>query len=288
MARFASALAFLCTLAVILGSAGCGQRFEELGAGQPPPPADLAAAALSALEAAGSAHVVFDGELAATLGTEAQFGVHFEGDLSKDALVGDGEIRFPGGTIGARLLVGEHDLYVRFMGTWYHAGGAGIRDAAALAKAQNDDLLDDLMSAAGLRKRFSELFEGEVTEGPVVDGVETWQFEGSFRADTFANFAEKYDNVQLTDKDRALLAEVAAASRLTLVVGREDRLPRSLALKLDPPRGLPFESDKLRNTAGSFSVRVDLSDFGKDVSFEAPKDVKPLDALIEQFFSGFG
>jgi hypothetical protein len=282
--RFASALAFLCTLAVILGSAGCGQHFDELGVEPAPAPADLAADALSALETAGSAHVVFDSNTSGFVGTDAELGVHFEGDVSKSAVAGDGELRLPGATVGARILVGEHDFYVRFMGTWYHTG-TGLSDSLAAAKKQNDDLLNELMSPVGLRKQFGELFEGKVTEGPVVGGVDTWQFEGSFRADTFAELTEKYDHVQLTDNDRALLAKVAAASRLTLVVGRDDHLPRRLDFKLDPPSGLAFDAGQLRTAAGSsVSFHLELTDFGTDVSFAAPKDVKPLDELVAQFF----
>jgi hypothetical protein len=285
--RFASALAFLCTLVVILGSAGCGQRFDELGADQAPAPADLAGDALSALAAAGSAHVVFDSNTSGLVGTDAQFGVHFEGDISKSAVAGDAELRLPGATVGARILAGEHDFYVRFMGTWYHAG-TGIGDALAAAKKRDDDLVNDLMTVAGLRQRFDELFEGKVTEGPVIAGMDTWQFDGSFRADTFAKLTEKYDHVQLTDNDRALLVKVAAASRLTLVVGRDDHLPRRLDFKLVPPRGLAFDAGQLRTAAGSgLSIHVELSDFGTDVSFTAPNDVKPLDELVSQFFGSF-
>jgi hypothetical protein len=288
MGRFASALAFVFMLGVILSSAGCGERFDELGAGQAPAAADLAADALQALEDAGSAHVVLDAQSTAIAGSEFTLGVHFEGDASKSAIVGDGEVRFPGATLGARLLVDEHDVYVRFMGAWY-GDDMGIADAlAAAGKATSDDLLTELMSVAGLRARFGGLFAGEVTEGPAVDGFETWKFEGRFRADAFAQLTEKYDHVKLTEHDRGLLDRIAASTRLVLVVGRDDRLPRSLQFSIAPPQGLDFDADELESGGSTtMSARIELSGFGTGVSLEAPKDVRPLSELADRIFGGF-
>jgi hypothetical protein len=53
--RFIPAIAFFATLVVVLGAAGCGERFER-EAGSAPAPADLAADAFAALHDAGSAH----------------------------------------------------------------------------------------------------------------------------------------------------------------------------------------------------------------------------------------
>lgn len=288
MGRFASALAFLFTFAVILGSAGCGQRFDELGAGQAPAPADLAAEALAALEQAGSAHVVVDTSGGSISGTAVELRIHFEGDASGSAVAGDGEISFPGATLGARLLVDEHHVYVRFMGAWYEAD-TGIADALTTAKSENEDLLTDLTTPAGLGKRFAELFDGEVTEGPVVDGVATWKFDGRLSADTFARYVKEFGGMELSANDRELLGKVAASTHVVLVVGQDDHLPRRLDFRLEPPHDLRFDSQELQSSAqGAFKLTVELSDFGKDVSFTAPKDAKPLDALFEQFFAGLG
>ena len=77
MGRFASALAFLFTLALVMGSAGCGQRFDNVGAGAPPTQAALASEALTALREAGSAHVVLDAKGGSISGTKAELGIHF-------------------------------------------------------------------------------------------------------------------------------------------------------------------------------------------------------------------
>lgn len=287
MGRFASALAFLFTLALVVGSAGCGQRFDNVGAGAPPTQAALASEALTALREAGSAHVVLDAKGGAISGTKAQLGVHFEGDASESALVGDGEVRFPGGTLGARVLVDEHDAYIRFMGVWYHAE-SGFADALATANAQSGDLLANLTTPAGLGQFFTKLFEGDVAEGPDVDGVATWEFDGRLRGDMLADLVEKYGQSKLTANDRSLFQKVAATSRLVVVVGQDDHLPRKVELTLDPPKDLDFDSQELESSDGALSATVELSDFGKDVSFTAPKGAKPLDALFEQLFGVMG
>jgi hypothetical protein len=283
MGRFASALAFLFTLALVVGSAGCGQRFDNVGAGAPPTQAALASEALTALREAGSAHVVLDAKGGSISGTKAELGVHFEGDASESSLAGDGEVRFPGGTLGARVLVDEHDAYIRFMGVWYQAE-SGFADALATANAQSGDLT----TPAGLGQFFTKLFEGEVVEGPDVDGVATWEFDGSLRGDTLADHVEKYGQSKLTANDRSLFEKVAATSRLVVVVGQDDHLPRKVELTLDPPKDLHFDSQELESSDGALSATVELSDFGKDVSFTAPKGAKPLDALFEQLFGVMG
>jgi hypothetical protein len=287
MGRFASAFAFLFTLTLVLGSAGCGQRFDNLGAGTAPTQAALASEALTALQDAGSAHVVLDAKGGSISGTKAQLGIHFEGDVSQSALTGDGEVHFPGGTLGARVLVGEHDAYVRFMGVWYHAG-SGFADALATANARSGDLVAELTTPAGLGEFFTKLFEGEVVEGPDVDGVSTWEFDGRLRGDTLADFVDEYGQIKLTANDRALFEKVAATSRLVVIVGQDDHLPRKIELTLDPPKDLQFDSQELESSDGAFSATVELSDFGKDVSFTAPKGAKPLDELFGQLFGVMG
>jgi hypothetical protein len=288
MRRFASAFAFLAMLAVVLASAGCGQRFDDLGAGTPPTEAQLAADALTALEAQGSAHVVVETHAGALVGTnEMQVSARFEGDVSSSALVGDLTLGFPGGTLDAQVAMDEHSLNVRFGGQWYHADAAGIRDALAKANDSSGPLLSELMSASGFGRVFDDLFTGEITEGPVVDGVATWQFDGRLDANAVARYVKQYGQDDLSANDKQLLEKVAETSHVVLVVGQQDHLPRKAELTLEPPKGLQFDSDLMRSTSGKFTLSLELSDFGKDVSFEAPKDAKPLSQLADQLFSAF-
>jgi hypothetical protein len=285
--RFASAFAFLAVLAVVLISAGCGQRFDELGGGSSPGQAAFAADALTALEEAGSAHVVVDADGGAISGTDAQLRVHFEGDISRTALVGDVQLTFPGGTLGARVLADEHNLYVRFMGAWYHEG-EGVADAFDEAAKKDGELLAQLTTPAGLGKLFTKFFEGEIEQGPDIGGAPTWEFDGRVRAEAFADFVEKDAGIELSANDRALFDKVAATSHFVVDVGQEDALPRKIELTLDPPKDLHFDSEELESSDGAFSLTVELSDFGEDVSFSPPKDAKRLDELFGQLFGVMG
>ena len=285
--RFASAFAFLAVLGVILVSAGCGQRFDELGAGPPPGQASFAADALTALREAGSAHAVVDADGGSISGTNAQLKIHFEGDISEAAVVGDVQLTFPGGTLGARVLADEHNLYVRFMGAWYHEG-EGVSDAFDTAAKENGELLSELTTPAGLGKLFAQLFEGTIAQGPDIAGSSTWEFDGRLRAEAFADLVERYGGAVLSANDRALFDKVAATSHLVVDVGQDDGLPRKIELTLDPPKDLHFDSEELESSGGAFSVSVQLSDFGEEVSFSPPKEAKPLDELFGQLFGVMG
>lgn len=289
--RFVSAIAFLVLLVAVLGAAGCGQRFER-APGDAPAPADLAADALAALEAEGSAHFVADlRSTSPTPGDPLEFGLHVEGDASAQAVDARGSVDFGGSTLRGRVLVGEHDLYLQFMDEWYGEHGDGIVDALEDARSEHEGKLwDDLATPEGLRRNFGRLFEGEVREGPPLDGVPTWQFEGRLDADGLADFARRY-GAQPTDREEEMLGKLAEASRFVLVVGREDKLPRRLEFSME------LSSDDLKEMeesgsgpfegASNFKATLQLSEFGKPVEFRPPADFKPLDEFFGQLFSGF-
>jgi hypothetical protein len=287
MGRFASASAFVVMLIVVLGSAGCGQRFDDPGVARAPSQAELASESLTAVEQAGSAHVVLDAQGGSVAGTKGRLGIHFEGDVSPSALVGSGEVDFPGGSLDAEVRIDSHDAYVRFLGTWYHAG-SGFAEALAAAETQQGDLLGELATPAGVGRTFEELFAGDISQGPDVDGDATWEFDGRLRASTLADYVEKYGKVHLTANDRAAFEKVAETSRFVLVVGQDDHLPRKVELTLDPPKDLHFDSEAIGSSDGRFAVSASFSDFGEDVSFNAPKGAKPLDQLFGQLFGEMG
>jgi hypothetical protein len=287
--RYASAIAFLVMLTAVLGAAGCGQRFDR-GPEDAPAAEDLAADALAALEAKGSAHFVID--VRATQGADfpPEVSLHLEGDASATAVDAKGSIDFGIGTLSGRVLVGEHDFFIQFMDQWYGEHGQGVAEAMEDAKREHDGAVwNDLATPDGLRRTFGELFEGEVGEGPVVDGVATWQFEGRLDADGVAAFARRYE-ADLTDRDEYMLDKLADATRFLLVVGQDDSLPRrlefSVELSAEDLREMeeggsgPFESP------ATFKAMLELSEFGKSVEVQAPDDFEPLEALFEELFSG--
>jgi hypothetical protein len=288
--RFVSAIAFLAVFLAVLLAAGCGQRFDR-EAGDGPAPADLAADALAALEAKGSAHFVADLK-SGSAGSEfpLEFTVHAEGDASRTALDVEGSVDFGGASFRGHILVGEHDLFIEFMNQWY-GQDEGLVEALREAKKEHDGgVWDELATPEGLRRNFGALFDGEVSQGPTLGGVATWQFEGRLDADGVADLARRYE-AEPTDLEEDMLRQVAEASRFVLVVGQDDSLPRRLELsvELSPEQLKEMQTDASSALGGAenFRATLELSDFGKPVEIAPPKDFKPLDALFENLFSGF-
>jgi hypothetical protein len=290
--RFISAIAFAAMLVVVLGAAGCGQRFDRDAASNAPAPADLAADALSALEVAGSAHFVADVKSKApggALGGPA-LALHFEGDASSNAIDAEGSISFGFGTLTGRILVGDHDLFIQFMDEWY-GEHHGLVDAVAEARKEQDGKLwNELATPEGLRRNFDLLFAGEVSEGAPIDGVATWQFEGRINPEGIMTLAERFG--EPTPPDEAeMIRKAAPGSRFVLVVGQEDHLPRRLELSLHvSSEGLgKTQANGYTNVVSGedFTSTLLLSNFGKRVEIDPPADFKPLDELFSQLFSGF-
>jgi hypothetical protein len=287
--RFASAIAFLFLVVVVLGAAGCGQRFER-GPGDAPAPADLAADALAALETAGSAHFVADMRTSAGGGSlPLEFALHAEGDASAQAIDAEGSVSFGAGTLRGHVLVGAHEFYVQFMEQWYGAD-QGLLDAVADAKEEHEGRVwDELVTPEGLRRNFGELFDGAVDEGPEVEGAATWQFEGRLDPEGVAAFLRRY-GAQPTDREEELLGTLADATRFVLVVGQEDGLPRrvefSVELSADELQEMEDSGSGAFEGAANFKATLELSEFGKRVEIHAPAGFKPLDELFEELFSG--
>jgi hypothetical protein len=284
--RYVSAISFLATLVVVLLAAGCGQRFER-GAGEAPTPADLAADALAALEDAGSAHFVAD--MTTEAGGEAlsPFTIHVEGDASATALDVHGSVTFGGLSLEGRVLAGEHAVFVQVMNSWYGDKEHGIVDALAEAKKEHDGAVwEELATPDGIRRNFDSLFDGEVTEGPLVDGVATWQFEGRLNADGIVAFARRYD-AQPSEQELKEFRLAVEGSHILLVVGQDDHLPRQVEFSMELSKDALKELEGGFDGTESFRSTLALSDFGKDVEIDAPADFKPFDQLFEDLFGSF-
>jgi hypothetical protein len=285
--HYASAIAFLVTLVVIVGASGCGQRVAA-GADDAPAASDLAADALAALEREGSAHFVGDVK-SGVYGSELGVGLHAEGDASTDALDASGSLTFGSATFRGRVLVDDHQFFLQFMDSWY-GENQGIADALRRAKSKDaGHVWDEVATPAGIRRNFDQLFDGNVKAGPDVDGTTTWEFDGQFSADGLAAFGKRFD-AGLTDRDEALFKALAESSRFVLVVGREDKLPRRLEFSVhltpDQLKQMQESSSPAFQGAENFEMTLELSDFGEQVEIHPPADFAPLDTLFEQLFSG--
>ena len=282
-----------------LAAAGCGSTTADPGSGGQPTPADLAGDATEALFGAGSAHYELDGSFAAE-GEDASFPspitIHFEGDYSEEAVTADGSVAFPGGTFTGGLLVGPHEFFLNLFGRWFGTRDFGIADAEQ--EMEKDDpkaaqLYRDLQTGEGVRRYFDRVFTGEVGEGPETDGASTWEFQGHLNADGIADLVREFGAETPSDAELEAFRRIAEEVRVTLLVGRDDNLPRrfDVHVELTPEHfeGLE-EADSGFDEQGFFRVDfgLALSDFGKDVEYEPPAKFEPLEKAFEAFFSGIG
>jgi hypothetical protein len=224
---------------------------------------------VAALEEAGSAHYVFDAS------ADGVGSVQVEGDASADAFTAQGSVTFQGVTFSGEVLASRNELFVRLMERWYGETELGLQDAA-----------EETPSPEDVREYFDKLFTGSVAEGPEIDGVPTWRFAGRLNPDGLADLNERFEGEGFSDEDLEQLREAAESSRFMLDVGRDDGLPRHVALTIDLP--IPDFTGIAGTPDGRVSVTLDLSEFGKDVSYEAPPDYRPLDQLFEELFGSFG
>jgi hypothetical protein len=272
---------------------GCGGRAETTQSAQAPAPADLAADTFVALGQQGSAHFVLD----ATFHDPRFEGtvpliVHAEGGASARGLSAEGSVDYGLGPLEGKLLLGEREVlvYAKALDAWYGSlrSGFGLAKwARALPHDQPVWLLGALSTAQGLRAHFDDVVTGRVVPGPDLDGMATWEFAGSFDAEGLTRLVEG------SDEDLRALQVVARTSRLVIVVGRDDRLPRRIELEID------LTSDDVAAMHGwdafelpgggvlDTSIRVKLSGFGEPVSYDRPANFRPLDELFEQLFAGF-
>jgi hypothetical protein len=285
-------------LACLLVASGCGSTVSGPGQGEPPTPADLAGNATQALYEAGSAHYELDGSMEAR-GEDIPFPtpitVHFEGDYSQEAVTADGSVGFPGGNFTGGVIVGQHEFFLNLLGRWFGTREFGIADAEQ--EMEKDDprgaeLYRDLQTGEGVRRYFDRVFVGEVLEGPDADGASTWEFQGHLNADGIAGLAAELGAETPSDAELNAFRTIAEDVRVSFLVGRDDSLPRRFDFHVELT---PEDFQALEEADGGFdeqgSLRVDfaiaLSDFGKDVEYEAPAQFEPLEKAVEAFFGNW-
>jgi hypothetical protein len=263
-------LLLLCGLAAC--TAGCGVGGSSSGTLGAPEPAELVVDAIRAAEAAGSFHY----SLEATVATDTSPAVRLTlaGDFAEQQARADVSFEGQGESLAGTLLYADGGFFVKFMDRWY-GEQSGFAPVQGLQREFGDE--------NGLTDRFDDFFEGSVTVGPVADGVPTWAFNGRLNVDRILELAEK--DGSLEDGTREKVEQLAESTRLTLLVGQADLLPRSFLLDLSG------EGADLMGIGGpdggSFSVTVrgSFSRWGEPVRITPPSSYAPLDELLGQFFS---
>jgi len=273
--------------------AGAGAEGDGGGAGAPGG-ADLLARAVEAGQGLQSSHYVLEANVTVTgdgsnpqlaLFAQGPVTLHLEGDASEAAFTADASVGFAGQAFSGQLLAGEHEAFFNFMGQWYGTKDAGLADAAE--QGAESAVTDPQEAIQAFRDNFDDVLTGDVSAGPTVDGVETWRFEGTLNSSGIAAVSQEFGGEAMTTEEAAQLEVIADAVQVVVDFGREDSLPRHLELQLT------LTADDLSELVGSTSglegvesldasVTIDLTEFGKDVSYEAPAEFAPIEDLLGQ------
>lgn len=294
-------LALLAALALVAsgcGSAeagGAGSGSEAADASEAPSLSDLVAASIDAASAAETVHYVLDldveietsGDSGLSAFAQGPITLHVEGDASEKAFTADGSAGFAGQTFAAKLLAGEHELFLDFLGTWYGTKDMGLADGTQQGGRPPQEFLE----TAEARELLERVLDGDVSAGPVVDGVETWRFAGTLDGEGLADLVEEYSDEELHSPVRNQLRDLADAAAIEMLIGRGDHLLRRFDLRLalgsDALKALGGSDRSLDGlTSLSVTATLDLSRYGEPFSYEAPTEFRPFEELFGQFLGG--
>lgn len=289
---FAAAAATSAVLALAAGTASAAT----------PPAADaLLTRSAAALQKATTFHLDLeahstargDGTLSAAALRKAvqPVDISAHGDLSPTAISVAGKLGTGTQNLAGELRTSGNEVYVNFLGTWY-----GTRDAKSSSKGSGVSMnLDPKQLSAALAELLGNGLDATAKEGPELDGTETWSVTGEFEGPALVK-ALKKAGLAVTAKDATSLA---GHTRVTVLVGRDDDLPRRLTL-VSTLAGSDLTSAKsttgnlvplpAAGTKGlksvSVTVAVDLSKFGQKAPFARPATFKPLEAMFDALLGG--
>jgi hypothetical protein len=292
-------LVSLLALAALM--AGCGGDSE-----QPSDPSALVIDSARALKAQNPARFAFDtqarvDELVPAPGADAQVkqlsgspaSLGLNGAYSPEAIRAKGSAAFAGQTFTAEALAGAKEAYVRFLGQWYGTKEIGLEQLRQQAEQRGGKSPDQAFneSVANIERYGKDIFTGDVTEGPEIDGTATWQTEGTLNVEGLEKIAEQQGE-QVTAQDREVLEKVADGTTVTYVIGQDDKLPRRVRFALDiQPSEL---ADSARESSEDLkqverinaSLTVNMSKWGEPVEITPPANYQPLEQLAGRFLGG--
>jgi hypothetical protein len=294
-------IALVSLLALTALVAGCGGDSEE-----PPSASALVIDSAKALRAQKPARFAFEtqakvDELKPAAGANPQVqqfagsptSLGLAGAISPEAVQAKGSAAFGGQTFTAEALAGAKEVYVRFLGQWYGSKEFGLDQAKQQAEQQGGKSSDQAFNeaVANIERYGKDVFSGDVSEGPEVDGTATWQTEGTLNVDGLEKIAEQ-NGEKVTAQDREVLDKIAQGTTLTYVIGQEDKLPRQAKFALDIK---PSEfADSVRDNAEDLkqveqvkaSFTVNMSKWGEPVKISPPASFQPIEQLFGQFLGG--
>ena len=293
-------------LAIALVVAGCGSGDKVSSESVQK---NVLAGALISLNEVDSAHfeATLTGEVVAKDG--GTFSARLNGDLGekKASLAGSLDFQSRGQSkqsFSGGLRLTSKKLFVELMNEWYVSSLAelkalGEQRAGKLSESPLS-IVDRLRARSAVQDIAESAFVGEVSDGPVLDGVETVSWVGTLNPQGVLDMALKYggENGKLDPAERqqvlAALEVAAKLSTLTVVVGSEDGRPRQLKFAFTANQA---ELAEIATAAGeasgaddlekiSFELQVDLSRYDEEFAVTEPQGAKSMDELLQGIFGG--
>jgi hypothetical protein len=293
----------LLALVLTVALAGCGGG----GGTAPSAPASslrtLFTRAASAASSKHSAHYVLDVTVSVETSNPVQnalvqafvanpIKLHLEGDASAKAFTADGRVSVSGRDFSGKLLAGPGDLYAELLGTWYGTKQAGIGLLTQLGRSRLNTVPGAQQSSGRqLREHVDQILDGTTSDGPTLDGADTWEFEGTLDASGLARLSSQ-NGQALTARQQDALRALQDAIMVTVDIGKDDHLPRKLELRLElDSDGLkrlgPLSSTSLHGiSALHASLGLELGKWGEAVAITPPESYKPLTNLTSYFGLG--
>lgn len=288
LVAFVAALTSAVALSACGDDGGGGDSVKRAAAAGAPAPAELIVQTLQA--SSGQHSAKFTATVEADIKTsDPQLSVMFgqpvkltvSGAAAADAVDLAGEVLFAGQRHKLGLKADAKQSFIGWADAWYGPQpGVRARDSD-VAAAQRDYE----QAAAAVRKHADKLLDGEVSDGPELDGTDTWQLDGTVSADGIAKIAAA-EGQPLSAKQQSTLNAVTSQVKISLAVGQDDGLPRRAHVKVDlserqlaklkstAPASGPLPVDRIRA-----SLTLTMSDYGTKVDVKAPQNAQPVDAL---------
>jgi hypothetical protein len=213
------------------------------------------------------------------------------GDASSHDFSADGTVSFGGKSFSGKVLAETGALYLNVLGSWYGSTKLGLDSLKKYGTSTSSSLTGTKLKE--LQQKAGEALSGTITDGPTLDGTDTWEFNGTINADGIAKLSEEQNGKALTAQEKQSLQVIQDAMTLKFDVGKDDNLVRRADLKLDLPADKLKQLNQGSSSSGlngvesvNASFTLDLSKWGEPVSISPPSSYKPLAGLLGLFTGG--
>lgn len=241
--------------------------------------------------------VKVDGKTAATGESPFPITASLSGVTGKGGITAKGAFSGAGEKANAELRLGLDSVFVNLNGTWFGSEQYGINDLKDRAESELSgtapEVKPDEITIQEIEAAI-RAYRRSVIDGPVkaaeIDGEDVWEADLKLNVDGIVALDERFEKdpaKRLSAKDVATLRKVAPLVRIRYAVGRDDGLPRRLAID--------FTSDDLAAIDASLGAQVrsidahltmTLSDYGTEAKIDRPSSFQPIEQLLSSLLGG--